>query len=120
MSQIKPDRSKFLKELKESFPELKQRINSEEGLSTFEMDAFCEFTQRHIDEGNKKVVQRCFEIAGRYFLYSNNKFREIIDTCYVEPLEFKDSNRTQRNWAWEIFPAQLKERYESFWGKSGT
>ncbi len=43
---MKLDRSQFLKEVKEEFPELAKVLNAEEGLFTFEMDVFSSFTQK--------------------------------------------------------------------------
>ena len=116
---MKLDRSEFLKELKEQFPELTSSINSEGGLSTFEMDVFCQFTQEMINQGEKEIVIRCFDIADKYYSQGNNKFKNVIATCFVEGLDFKNTKKNIREWSWELFPQCLKEEYISFFGKPG-
>lgn len=114
---MKLERSQFIKELKDTFPELISQINSEGGLSTFEMDVFFDFTQKNINDGERKNVVKCFEIAEKYFRESNSKFQNIISTCFVEPLDFKNTKKRSRDWAWDIFPEILKEDYINFHGK---
>ncbi len=116
---MKLDRSQFLKELKAEYPELIERINSEKGLSTFEMDVFCDFTQKKINGGEIKEVAKCFTLAEIYFKDGNRGFRNIISTCFVECLEFTDTNKRQREWAWELIPEILKKDYIEFFGKPG-
>ncbi len=116
---MKLERSQFLKELKETFPELTSKINSEEGLSTFEMDVFCDFTQKNINDGEKEVVVACFKIAEKYYRESNNNFKNVISTCFIEDLLFENTKKNYREWAWKLFPKILKEDYISFHGKSG-
>ncbi|MCP4975687.1 MAG: hypothetical protein GY931_05955 [Maribacter sp.] len=116
---MKLERSQFLKEVKELFPELISKINLEGGLSTFEMDAFCAFTQKNINAGEKETVIMCFQIVEKYYKESNSKFKDVISTCFVECLDFKNTKKNIREWAWELFPQLLKEDYINFHGKSG-
>ena len=83
----------FLKEIKNTFPELISPINREEGLSTFEMDVFYEFTQQNINDGEREIVCKCFEIANRYYIGSNNKFRNIIVISFIESLDFDNTKK---------------------------
>ncbi|MEW8439687.1 MAG: hypothetical protein AB2689_16185 [Candidatus Thiodiazotropha taylori] len=116
---MKLERSQFLKELKGEFPELTKKINSEGGLSTFEMDVFCAFTQKKINDGEKENVIKCFKLAERYFINTNNSFKSVISTCFVECLDFSNTKKNVREWAWELFPETLKEDYINFHGKEG-
>jgi hypothetical protein len=113
---MKLERSQFLKEVKEQFPELGPRLNAEEGLSTFEMDVFCEFTQRNINEGEREVVIKCFKIAEKYYRESNQSFKNVVAISFVENLLFKNTKKNLREWAWEIFPEILKAEYTKFHG----
>ncbi len=59
----KTHRSIFLKQVKEAFPELVAKINSEYGLLHLEMHAFLEFVQKQIERKNTerdlRYAQRC-------------------------------------------------------------
>ena len=113
---MKLERSQFIKELKALFPELIPEINQEEGLFTFEIEAFCAFTQKKINDGEREDVARCFQIADKYYQDGNQKFQDIISTCFVENLNFKNTKRNYREWAWDLLPQALKDDYLAFHG----
>lgn len=117
---MKLDRSQLLKEIKEAFPEIRSEINSEEGLLHLEVGVFYQFTQKIINEGEREKVAKSFEIANRYYLGGNSKVQNAIGVSYVEGLEFKNTKKNIREWAWEIFPERLKTEYMEFHGRAGT
>lgn len=113
-------RSPLLKELKERFPEIVPDLNAQDGLLSFELEVFSRYTQRQIDFGDRGQVEACFELAQRSYLAGNAKMKDAIDTCFVETLNFADSKKTARRWAWDCFPEVLKElhiRFHSQFGK---
>jgi hypothetical protein len=112
-------RSQFLKEITESWPELRTEINREEGLLHLEMAVVCRFAQQLIDSGRREDLNRCFEIVEKYVGHGNAKMRDAIDVSFVEMLNFSDSKKCEREWAWEVFPSPLKELYIQFHGRSG-
>ena len=59
-------RSVLLKELKEEFPELRERLNQCEGLLHVEVSEFRAFTQESIDSRNRRGVERCFSLAASF------------------------------------------------------
>lgn len=108
------DRSALLKELKSAFPELKDEINAEQGLLAFELEVFYRFTQKMINAGDEKTVLACFTLAEKYYLSGNFKIKDAIDTCYVENLDFSNTKRCDRRWAWAKFPEALKKLHNDF------
>lgn len=107
-------RSVLIKELKERFPEIACELNAQEGLLSFEVEVFSRYTQRQIDLGAQREATACFEVAQRFYLRGNAKMKDAIDVCFVEPLNFKDSKKTSRYWAWNCFPEVLKELHTRF------
>ena len=110
-------RSQFIKEVKETWPHLAPDINSEYGLLHLEMSVFARFTQQMIDAGNREELIRCFKVALKYEVGGNAKVRNAIDVSFVEDLEFGDSRKHRRSWAWEVLPERLRELYVDFHGK---
>ncbi len=107
-------RSLLIKELKKAFPDITGDLNAEEGLLTFEVEVFSRYAQKCIDRVDRLQVEACFEIARRYYVDGNPKMKDAIDVCFVEPLDFKNSKKTKRSWAWDLFPAVLKELHTQF------
>ena len=107
-------RSQLIAELKEAFPELKDDINAEMGQLVFEVEAFRRYTQAKIDSGDIEAVGQCFSIARKYYLHGNRQVRDVIDICFVEDLIFQNSKKTDRDWAWQVLPAELQEAYTRF------
>ncbi len=107
-------RSELIKELKDCFPEITKDLNAEEGLLAFEVEVFLRYTQNCIDRADRRSVEACFEIARKYYVNGNARMRDAIDTCFVESLNFRDSRKISRDWAWDCFPDVLKELYTRF------
>ena len=59
----KAHRSEFLKSVKERFPQIRDGINKEDGLLTFEVTVFFNFIQEKIDTSDKADVIDAFEIG---------------------------------------------------------
>jgi hypothetical protein len=110
-------RSLWLSELKIAFPNLRNALNAEEGLLSFEMGVFAKFTQQKIAANDRETVRKCFDIALKYYVGGNARLRDAIDTCYVEDLNFHQGERNSRDWAWDLFPTPLKTLHEAFRGR---
>ena len=110
-------RSQLIKELKERFPGIAKDLNAERGLLAFELEVFWRHTQNCIDRADRPGAETCFEIARKYYVNGNAGMRDAIDTCFVELLDFRDSKKTSRAWAWECFPDVLKELHTRFHGR---
>jgi hypothetical protein len=102
-------RSEFLRELKESFPALKDEVNSRDGLLHLEMHVFRDFVQRCIAGGDIEKVRRSFLIAERYCVGGNAAMKNAIGVSFVEHLDFQ-----QAQWAWDLFGPTLKKVYLHF------
>ena len=68
----KLDRSIFLKELKNLFPEIRHDINQEYGLLHLEMHVFARFVQDLIDKGDKDNLIRSYQIIDKYLRNGND------------------------------------------------
>ncbi len=102
-------RSEFLRELKKTFPELREDINAQEGLIHLEMNVFHKFAQDAIDENNLELLNQIFFLADKFYRNGNSKLKNAIDVSFVEGLKFKN-----RKAAWKIMPETLKKLYISF------
>lgn len=107
-------RSQWLNELKSEFPELRGPLNAERGLISFEMGVFLRFTIKMISEDNRAAVKKCYAIAFKYYQAGTQSLRDVIDTCYVEDLDFREQNRVEKEWAWNELPSEFKELYQDF------
>ena len=113
------DRSKLLKEVKEAFPEIRAKINAQQGLLHFEVGVFYMHTQKLINNGEREKVTKSFKIADKFYRNGDKKVQNAIAVSYVEGLEFTNTKKTCRDWAWHTFPASLKNEYIEFHGKEG-
>jgi hypothetical protein len=100
------DRSTFLRELKEAFPQLKVAINAEHGLLHLEMHAFANFAQEAISIGNADDVRRCFMIAARYHGDGNNSMKNAVVVSFLEHLDLRNAP-----WAWKLLGDRLQRSY---------
>ncbi len=113
-------RSQFIKEIKDTFPHLATDINAENGLLHLEIAVVRRFAQELMDGGDRDALARCFAIMQKYEAGGNARMRNAIDVSFVEDLDFRDTTKRQRRWAWEILPSSLKELYIQFHGGRDT
>ena len=110
------DRSAFLKNIKAAFPELAADINAESGALHMEMDQVRFFADRLIGEGDVAHTKQLFTFLGEAYIAGDANLKNAIDVSFVEPLEFADTKKTSRQWAWDALPAILKKLYIEFHG----
>ncbi len=91
-------RSEFLRELKATFPEIREVVNQEHGLLHLEMHGFRNFTQSAIDGGRRDTVRKCFQLADKYIREGRKNLVNALAVFYLEDLNFEDG-ATQRRWA---------------------
>jgi hypothetical protein len=99
-------RSIFLKELKDTFPDLRADINAQHGLLHLEMGVFADFAQRAITLGDAKDVASCFKLAEKYYRDGNDHLKNAIGVSFVEHLDLRNAQ-----WAWELLGPILKREY---------
>jgi hypothetical protein len=100
------DRSAFLRELKEEFPQLRVAINAERGFLHLEMHVFANFAQDAISVGNADAVRICFMIAARYHADGNESMKNAVVVSSLEHLDLRDAP-----WAWELLGERLRNEY---------
>ena len=110
------DRSAFLKNIKAAFPELAADINAEGGALHMEMDQIRFFAERLIGEGDVARTKQLFALMTEAYSAGDANLKNAIDVSFVEPLEFSDTKKTSRQWAWDALPAALKALYIEFHG----
>jgi hypothetical protein len=99
-------RSVFLKELKETFPKLRDAINAQYGLLNLEVHVFTDFVQHAIADGDKETVRLSFKIAERYYNGGNADMSNAICVSFVEHLDLQKAP-----WAWDFLGPSLKQEY---------
>jgi len=99
-------RTVFLKELKESFPDLRSEINAQHGLLHLEVHVFTDFVQRGIAARNAEEVASCFKLAEKYFRDGNDHLQNAIGVSFLEHLNLQNAQ-----WAWELLGPILQREY---------
>lgn len=108
-------------EVKSFFPEVQEAINQEGGLLSFELSVFIKHIQKQIDANLVSKTELAFTLLDKYYKSGNKSLRELIRNAVCEDLNFSDTNKRKRLWAYELLSKQLKnERKEwlSFMGYS--
>lgn len=108
---------KFLHEICELFPEVKERMDShDEYMTTFKMEEFANAT-------TLAFASDQIEVAKKYLSYMNHKLAnahpkefEFIDVYYVENLFWNAAPETKQK-GWPLVPPKLQELYVKFHGK---
>jgi len=99
-------RSIFLKELKNTFPQLTDKINAQYGLLHLEMHVFADFAQRCIAGRDMEKVKLCFVAAEKYCARGNADMRTAVIISFVEHLDLRKAQ-----WAWDLLGPHLKDAY---------
>lgn len=104
-------RSIFLKEITELYPELRKKLNEQDGMLYFEVDVFLKFVQKCIDECKHKNTRILIGQVNRYYQNGDKALNELIRNGICENVKFEDSKKTSRSWALEyLCPSLRKER----------
>ncbi|MCB1838932.1 MAG: hypothetical protein KDI61_01550 [Alphaproteobacteria bacterium] len=107
----KTHRSIFLKELKQTFPELKNEINSQYGLLHCEMHTFHQYVQDQITDNHKENVIKAFKIIEKHFLSGNKDLVTAIAVSFLEHLDL-GIEKGKPSWALKFLPETLRAPYE--------
>jgi hypothetical protein len=110
------NRSEFLRIVKEQLPELRQSINQQRGCLPAEMEVLRHYVQRAIFDGDRQPLAVCFRLAEEAYAKGDKRLKNAVDVIFVEDLKFVTPHN-KYDWAWEMFPANLKELYSDFYFK---
>jgi hypothetical protein len=99
-------RTIFLKELQDTFPQLKDAINAQHGLLHLEVHVFADFVQHAIADGDKETARLSLMIAERYCNGGNAEMSNAIGVSFVEHLDLRKAP-----WAWDFLGRCLKHAY---------
>ncbi len=101
-------RSQLIAAIKEKFPELREAINQERGLLTYEMKVFMQFVQTQIDLGQQLKVSEAYQLLSEYYLNGNKALANVIRNAIAEDLVLADTKKVNRAWAFHALPEPLK------------
>ncbi len=111
---IKIHRSIFLKELKEAYPDLKAKLNNQDGMFCWEVNVFLKYVQNYIDiediENSKALLSR----VNRYYSNGDKALIEFIRNGVCEDVKFEDSKKHYRSWALKYLSPELSKKRESW------
>jgi len=111
----KAHRSEFLKAVKARFPEIRDKINKEDGLLTFEVSVFIKFIQIKIDASDQSSVIDAFKLLNMFYLNGNMSLSQTIRNAVCEDLYLFNTAILNRSWAFQALPEPLKsERKDWF------
>ena len=108
------DRARMVEILLEAFPAIEPDLLSDSWSELLhpQMGCFAKYAQRQIDEGERAAVQRCFELADRFFRDGTSDVRNAVVVSFLEHLNFTDGKRA-RSWASPLLPPRLHNEYLS-------
>lgn len=67
-----------MKEIKEFYPELRKKLNEQDGMLYLEVDVFLRFVQQYIDEGDQENTEILIERVNRYYQNGDKALHECI------------------------------------------
>jgi len=108
----KLDWSDFLKELKETFPQLRDELNQQDGLLILEITVFTNFVQSLINAGEKDLLLKAFHLVDKYLREGNREVVNDLGVSFLEHLNFTDG-KAPRSWAMAYMPSNLRSEYDS-------
>jgi hypothetical protein len=105
--------SALISGLNERFPELKDELADEcwAGLLHLEVSCFARLTQMAIDDGDRDLLKRCFDFARTTFHNADDEVKNAMYVSYLEHLNFSDSKKTRRSWAFVLMLPALQQGY---------
>jgi len=104
-------RSVFLKELKEHYPDLTGKLNSQESVFFREVAVFLEYVQHHIDNEDQENTKILLQRIDRYYTSGDRALSELIRNGVCEDMRFEDTKTKNRAWALlYLSPSLVKER----------
>ena len=113
-------RSVFLKELKEQYPELADKLNAQDSLFFREVAVFLEYVQEHIESEDTESVRILLQRVDRYYCNGDKALHELIRNGVCEDMRFEDTKKKNRAWALEFLSPVLTKERESWIEKMGS
>jgi len=99
-------RSIFLKEVKGTFPDLRDEINAQCGSLHLEVGVLADFVQRAITLESTRDVALCFKLAAKYYRDGNDRMKNAIGVSFIEHLRLHNAQ-----WAWDLMGPILQRVY---------
>jgi len=113
-------RSVFLKELKDQYPELSDRLNSDQNMFERDVLVYLEFVQQHIDDGDRENTRIHLSRLARYYSDGNNALKEFIRNGVCEDMKFENTSEIERSCALDFLPRSLRDEREAWVDQMGS
>ena len=116
----------FITAIKTNFPEVGKIIDkrmedlgmgAENYIHADMLECFSDATTNAIKEKDADTASRYLNYISKKLVYASAVEREFIEAYYTEPLMCGIKDRKLKSWGWKLFPKNIKELYENFWGK---
>jgi len=98
----------FLTALLTEFPDLRDGIESSDGLPYLEMGAFAAFTQRAKGAADWDVYGRAVRLAARFLPDADKELRNELHVSFLEHLDFEGPKGPK---AWSLLPPDLQHAW---------
>lgn len=95
-----------------TFPDIKEDIEEDNDLFHSQMFVFSNLAQNAIDNEDKNKFLQVCELMRVFLLNSSGDIKNALHVSFLEHLNFQDSKKTKRSWAYELMPKVMKESYE--------
>jgi len=100
-------------EIKKALPELHEAMNENGSLYYNSMGAFARFTQDQIDSRELKKLKLCFSLARDFLMNGDENLKNAMHVSYLEHLNFEDSKRNHRSYAFDLMLPPLRQAYRN-------
>lgn len=103
--------SDFMQALRREFPDLVEELDEEswKGLLYIETGCLARLATRQITDGDTQGVKQTFEFVRRCWLDGDGEVQNAIGVAFLEHLNFDDTKKRQRSWAFRLLPPVLQE-----------
>jgi hypothetical protein len=101
--------AQFIAQLLTEFPELRDEIESDEGLLHMQMGSFSRTTQEAITAGDFETLRRQFSLANSFFREGTPDLQNAFYVSYLEHLDFDGANGQR---AKALMPMELHKGWQ--------
>lgn len=102
-----------IKLITDKFPVLSQEIKNEQGNIYMQVAALTRYTQKTIDNRDEIMFLQICELFQQLFSIASPPIKNALYVSFLEQLNFQDSNRANRQWAYQKMPGMMKDAYHA-------
>ena len=104
-----------MKALRMEFPDLVEELDegSWKGLLHMETGCLARLAAQQITDGDTEGVKGTFEFVRRCWLDGDDEVQNAIGVAFLEHLDFGDTKKRRRSWAFRLLAPALQEHARS-------